>query len=128
MFEAISDIEFDEGDVYDVKFLKGFHTSVLVGLKSATARRSRFGRVGSVFRIHHKSKGTCPNECLNARFVLTGVLEMTLKEVADMFWDLEGVESVEEFIQTWDRLPPSYPTFEEFSDGFVFFHRFRRIR
>ena len=127
VFEA-APIKFDEADVIDVKFLTGFHMGVVVGAKSGTARRKRLGAVGDIFRVHHPTKGTCPNDCLNARYVLTGVIEITLKEVADMFWDLEGVESVAEFIETWDRLPASYPTFGEMSEGFVFFHRFRRVR
>jgi len=119
--------EFDEADVLDLRFLPGLHIPVRFGAKSATSRRGKFGEVGTVWRIHHKSKGTCPNECLNARYVTTGILELPLSEVRDVFWDLEGAESPEDFEGVWNRCP-GYPTYEKAKDDFVYFHRFRRVR
>ncbi len=77
-----------------IPFKKWNREKVALNLIRCTTRTHRAGKPGDNFFIGA------------TEFVLTDVLETTLRIVARDFWQEEGAESPEEFIKVWVGLHP----------------------
>ncbi len=95
-----------------IPFREEFRDLLLTGGKTATSRNTGYGAPGTVF------------EAFGARFVITAIRRLTLREVAEKHFAEEGLESAEEFVDVWQKVYP----FRGFDpDHRVWYHEFRRV-
>ena len=95
-----------------IPFKDRFDEKLLNGKKSTTARTKRYGGEGDEF------------ERAGGRFKLMSVTSMKLIDVASCFWDVEGFDSMEEFIEFWKKIHPGKGYVPEQR---VFLHVFERV-
>jgi len=105
----------------EIKFAKEFHQQLLTGEKTATTRRGMKGNTGDIFKVSHKNIGDCPLECINAEYQMMGSCEMPFSVIMELFWDIEGFNGEQEFVDAWMKFYPDSDVWNE-----VVFHRFRR--
>jgi len=67
---------------------------MLTGKKTATSRRKMYGRPLDTF------------DAFGEEFELTGVDRMMLGDVAKLFYEREGFESPEAFLECWAEIHP----------------------
>ena len=96
----------------DIPFLPRWQSQMLEGRKTCTARTTRWGSVGDTF------------EKSGATFVIVNVLALPLKEVAEIWFEKEGVSSPEEYRAVWKGLH----RFKGYvPDQIVWLHEFKRV-
>ena len=77
-----------------VPFKSVMVSAIIEGRKSATSRTYLLGEVGDYFYI----RGKC--------YVISSIVKMLLKEVAEKYYKQEGVSSSEDFISLWNHIHP----------------------
>jgi hypothetical protein len=83
-----------ESKTVRIPFRPEFKEAMLEGRKVMTARTSRYGERGDQF------------EAFGAPFVILSVEKRTLREIADKFFEPEGVESPEAYEKKWAEIHP----------------------
>lgn len=94
-----------------IPFQPEFEASMLSGKKTATTRTRRYGYPGDWFKAFGRV------------FVLTEVYPTFLDVVVGLHSLEEGFNSIQEFIDCWDRLHP-HITYLQRPSRSVYFHRF----
>jgi len=94
-----------------IPFLSQFRDSMRLGVKTATSRTRRFGKVGDTFHI------------FGWEFEIYHVSKVKLSDVAALYWRQEGVGSPGELMEVWLKLHKVWnPNLE------VYLHRFAKKR
>jgi len=103
--------------VIKVKYNNWSKAKIAEGKKRATSRKEKKLRTSEQFSIVSGESGDA------SRFQVIDVIQLPLKVVANEFYQIEGAESTEDFIERWKDIYGG-----EFNPGErVFLHIFRRI-
>ena len=95
-----------------IPFLDQFKPKLLDGSKTMTSRNKKYGHPEDTFYIG------------DAMFSILEVKKVTLGYVAFNCYKAEGCDSVDEFIEIWNKIHPR-KTYHHDTD--VFLHEFKRV-
>ena len=95
----------------EIKFMQMFKAPMLDGRKTCTSRNKPVAEAGDTFEV------------FGAKFKVTRVMPLLLKDVADLYWRDEGATSSEHFLRIWKRTQRNR---EPDLERTVYMHRFRR--
>ncbi|QLH74998.1 MAG: hypothetical protein HPY73_05785 [Methanomassiliicoccales archaeon] len=95
-----------------IPFIDEMASAALSGRKTMTSRTRRYGRPGDTFRIEGR------------RFRLISVRKECLVAVAYLYYEAEGFDSPQAFIDCWNML---HPRRRYRHDQMVWVHRFRML-
>lgn len=96
----------------NIPFLPEFEEAMLEGRKTSTSRTKRFGNVNDTFKA------------FGAYFRITSVSEASLDVVAYEYYQDEGFNTPDAFIECWTKIHPQKGFVP---DQLVHFHSFKKI-
>ena len=94
-----------------IPFLQRFEEPMLNGTKTMTSRSKKYGEAGDTF------------DAFGATFKIIEVGRLRLGDIAG-YWKDEGMQSLEDFENTWKQIHP-YRTYN--LEDYFYYHKFKRV-